>query len=316
MQANQYVYTFTYDDSEFELCQLESRHIFKKKVKHKLLFSDVKIEPSSSAFIKNRLDIITYATDYSELIGKVKEENIHSEGFKAEYLVLDGDTTNYADRLSKLKDVGWSIEGDPDYYNPSITYGLCYYKGVWYFGLLIKDTFDWYKHSKKPYSFSNSIGVNIAKALVNIATGGDEEKRLIDACCGVGTILLEACFAGIEIDGCDINWKACRDARKNLSHFDYPSTVFRSDIKDINKQYDAAILDLPYNLYSRSSDEDVLHIIKSSAELTNRLVIVSTSDITDFIESIGFEIADSCSVSKKGKNNFARKIWVCDKRLT
>ena len=315
MQVNKHIYSFSYDNTEGELCKLESRHIFNKEEKNRQLFSDIKVEPSSSAYIKKRLDVISFSDDYATLITEVKKESICVEGFKVEYLVLDCDTTAYADRLKKLKDIGFSIEGDPDYYNPTITYGLCSYEDIWYFGILIKDNFEWHKHNKKPCSFSNSISVSIAKALVSIATKADKEKKLIDACCGVGTIMLEACFVGNEIDGCDINWKASRDARINLSHFNYTSTVYRSDIKDISLRYDAAILDLPYNLYSRSSDDEVLHIIQSSAELSDRLIIVSTSDITDFIIGTGYRIADHCSVSKRGKANFARKIWVCEKNI-
>jgi len=71
---------------------------------------------------------------------------------------------------------------------------------------------------------------------------------------------------------------------------------------------------LPYNLFTSATDSDIEHIITATATLTDRLVIVSISDITDLINNIGFRIADYCSVSKRGKTNFARKIWVCEKR--
>jgi len=313
MPINKYIYSFSYDHTEGELCKLESRCIFNKEEKNKLLFSHIKAEPSSSAFIKNRLDIISFSEDYSTLINEIKKENICIEGFKVEYLVFDGDTIEYAERLDKLKDIGYSIEGNPDYYSPTITYALCYYEGIWCFGILNKNNFAWYKHKQKPCSYSSSISINIAKALVNIAAKANKEKKLLDACCGVGTIMLEACFAGNNIEGCDINWKICKDARENLSHFNYTANIYRSDIKDINLRYDAAIIDLPYNLLSCASDTDVLHIIESTAEITDRLVIVSTSDITNLISNTGFSISDYCSVRKRGKTNFARKIWVCEK---
>ena len=312
MQINKYIYSFRYDNTESELCKLESKYIFNKEDENKLLFSDIKAEPSSSAFIKSRLDIISFSKDYSWLINEIKAASICIEGFKVEYLVFDGDTTEYAERLEKLKDIGYSIEGNPDYYSPKITYALCCFEDVWCFGILIKNKFDWHKHKQKPFSYSNSISINIAKALVNIASNANKEKKLLDACCGVGTIMLEACFAGNNIEGCDINWKVCRSARENLSHFNYTATVYRSDIKDIIKRYDAAIIDLPYNLLSCATDQDILHIIESTAEITDRLVIVSTSDITGLISKAGFNIADYCSVSKRGKTSFKRKIWVCE----
>jgi len=315
MQSNKYIYFFCYDSTESDLCKLESRCIFNKEEKNKLLFSDIKAEPSGSAFVNKRLDIITFSDDYDALINEIQNECICIDGFKVEYLVLEGDTTEYAERLTKLKDIGYSIDGFPDYYSPTVTYALCIYEGIWYFGVLIKDSFDWHKHKQKPRSYSHSISISIAKALVNIASKANKEKMLLDACCGVGTIMLEACFAGNNIEGCDINPKICHDARENLTYFNYTAKIYNADIKDISQRYEAAIIDLPYNLMSRATENDFVHIIKSAAEITDRLVVVSVTDITNIINSIGYRIFDYCNVSKTGKRSFARKIWVCEKHV-
>lgn len=313
MQVHNYIYTFIYDGTENDVCKLESRSIFNKEDKDKVLFSDLKVEPSCSAFIRKRLDIRLSSEDYTSLINDIEKEKLSINDFKVEYLVLNGDKTRYADRLDKLRDIGYRIDGLPEYYKPKTTFAICYHDDTWYFGTLIKNDFDWEKHNKKPFSYSNSININIAKALVNIAAGANKEKSLLDACCGVGTIMLEACFAGNQIEGCDINWKVCRQARENLAHFNYDTTVYRSDIKDMDKKYDAAIIDLPYNLFSCADDNTLSHIIESTGEITDRMVIVSTTDITGLIEKAGLVLTDSCSVRKKGKANFARKIWVCEK---
>lgn len=313
MQRHKFIYTFSYNKQESDLCKLESRCIFKEEEKNKILFSNIKVDPSSSPFIKKRFDIVLYSEDYATLIKEIKKRNICAEGFKVEYLVFEGDNTEYAERLEKLRDIGYSIEGEPDYYNPTSTYALCYYEGIWHFGVLIKDLFDWYKHKQKPHSYSSSISVNIAKSLVNIAAMTNKESKLLDACCGVGTIMLEACFSGNNIEGCDINEKISNDARGNLAHFNYTAVIHHSDIKDISKRYAAAIIDLPYNLLSCVTDDDILHIIKSTAEITDRLVIVSMADISELIKAIGLKLIDYCSVGKSGKRKFARKIWVCEK---
>ncbi len=313
MQKNKYIYSFVYNDTESELCKLESKYLFGNTEKDKMLFSDIKVDPSSSAFIKKRFDIILSSDDYLLLIEAVEKLNICDEGFKVEYLVLNGDETDYQRRLKKVKDIGYRIRGVPEYYKPIKTYSLCYCKGIWYFGVLAKNSLDWYKHKQKPFSYSNSININIAKALVNIARGTYKGKKLLDVCCGVGTIMLEACFSGISIEGCDINWKVCKQARANLSYFNYSTTVYRSDIKDINSRYDTAIIDLPYNLFSCANEDTIAHIIRSASEIADRLVIVSMSDITKQIIDTGFRISDSCSISKRGKVNFTRTIWVCEK---
>jgi tRNA (guanine10-N2)-dimethyltransferase len=315
MKTSKYLYSLGYDDSESELCKLESTSIFNEVEKNKLIFSDIKIKPSSSAFIKSRIDIISYSQDYLSLIDNIKSERICTEGFKVEYIVFDGDTTVYPERLQKLRDIGYSIEGQSNYYNPTTTYALCHRDGIWFFGILVKNGYDWYKHKQKPCSYSNSISMPIAKALANIAAKGCKESKLIDVCCGVGTVMLEACFAGYSIVGCDINWKLCENARDNLSYFDYKAIVHTSDIKDIDKKYDAAIIDLPYNLLSIVTDDDILHIIRAAADITDRIIIVSTTDISQVISKVGLNIIDCCSIGKRGKTKFSRKIWVCEKRF-
>ena len=41
----------------------------------------------------------------------------------------------------------------------------------------------------------------MARALVNIAMKDNEEGTLIDPCCGVGTVVIEALDLGIKVKG-------------------------------------------------------------------------------------------------------------------
>lgn len=308
-----YIYSFNYDRHNVELCKLESRQLFEEEVNNKLLFSNDKVDPSISPFIKSRLKIVLSSEKYSELLTKIEKENIHIEEFKVEYLILQGDKSSYQERLNKLRDIGYRIEGDPNYTSPKIIYSVSKYRDVWYFGILNKKNIDWLKHKKKPYSFSNSLNMDIAKSLVSIASKGDKSKKLLDACCGFGTVMLEACYAGFNIEGCDINWKATKHTRLNLAHFNYTANVYRSDVKDLTKKYDAIIIDLPYNLYAYSDDLIISNIIESATTLATRIVIVSITDITELLINSGFGISDFCNVGKSGKNIFTRKIWICEK---
>jgi tRNA G10 N-methylase Trm11 len=308
-----YLYSFNYDSHNSELCKLESRQLFNQSEKYKILFSDIKVDPSISPFIKNRFEIITSSDSYTNLITNIKEEDIHIDGFKAEYLILDGDNTDYDERRKKLKDIGYSIVGEPDFENPSIIYSICIYNNIWYFGVLIKHNMEWQKHKKKPFSFSNSIGMDIAKTLVALTSKGDKTKKLLDACSGVGTVILEACIAELNIEGCDINPKRYEQTLKNIKHYDYTSNIYCTDIKDHVGSYDCAIVDLPYNLYSLVDDSTTEHIINSTVKLADRVVIVSTSDIKETIKKSGLKVKDFCIVEKRGKSKFARKIWVCEK---
>lgn len=313
MQKEHYIYCIKVNTHEKELCKLESKILFNDEVTKNLHFSNFKINPDSSAFIKKRIDIMYATSNFEELLILIKTKDIHAEGFKLEYEKLEGDAIGYHERLSLLRDIGYIITGEPDYYQPTVTYALCNYEGVWYFGESHRDTAEWQKHNHKPCSFSNSLSMNLAKTLVNIASEGKKENKLIDACCGVGTVMLEACYAGFNIEGNDINWKAYNHTQKNLEHYGYKATIHNEDIKDIIHKYDAAIIDLPYNLYSQSSDEIAENIISSASKIALRLVIVSITDIQDFIKKAGLKVIDSCTVDKTGKVKFTRFVWVCEK---
>jgi tRNA (guanine10-N2)-dimethyltransferase len=287
--------------------------MFDKEENGKTLFSTIAIDPSVSAFLKTRLEIIASSENYDDLLEKIKKKNIYKEGFNVDYLILEGDNTGFTERRKIQKDIGYCIEGNPDFNNPTLTYAIGTYQSIWYFGVLITHNSDWQKHKQKPRTFSNSIGMNIAKTLVSIASKGNKTKTLLDACCGVGTVLLEARFSGYNIEGCEINQNACDYTKENLAHYSYTAQVHCSDIKDLDKNYDAIIIDLPYNLYSYSDDTIALNIISSAAKLTDRLVIVSMSDISPMLEKCGLIITDFCTVEKRGKSKFTRNIWICEK---
>lgn len=312
MFQNGFIYAFSYNINESELCKLESRHVFQKEEQDKVLFSERKLEPSHSAFIKKRLEVLFFSASYAALLQMISTEAIAEEDFKLEYLTLEGDNTAYEQRLVKLKEIGLLINGVPDVHQPKRRYALCYYEGHWCFGLLEKNSYAWREHKNKPRSFSNAININIAKALVNIASKADREKRLIDTCCGIGTVLLEACFAGQPIVGCDINWRVCVQSRENLAFFNYEASVTRCDVKDMKGKYDAAIIDLPYNLFSCADENTHFHIINSAKQLCQRMVIVSTSDITALLEKAGLGLIDTCRIKKRGKKSFERIVWVCE----
>lgn len=311
MKLKSYLYFFNCDTNERELCKLESKYLFGEEEQDKLLHSVIEIEPSRSAFIKKRMDVLSSSVIYEDLLDEIGGMSISSEGFKIEYIVLDQDDTSYADRLSKLRDFGFRIEGDPDYHHPKQTFALCRFQGHWFFGELIKNGFDWHKHNQKPCSYSNSLSSAMAKSLLNVASQGNLNASILDGCCGVGTILLEACFAGFTIDGCEINEKIAEDARKNLAHFQYVANVYHSDIKDISGRYDAVVLDLPYNLFSHADDYQLLQIIQSAARLSQRILILSLSDVSPLIAAANLQVIEAVSLTKRRKANVTRKIWLC-----
>ena len=120
---------------------------------------------------------------------------------------------------------------------------------------------------------------------MNIAAKADKNKKLIDACCGVGTIILEACLEGYNIEGSDINWKICRDARENIAYFNYQANVFRSDIKGMSKHYDAAIIDIVAQIITAITFLDAFCGFDQSGSFCLFLILLKPNNL-DSIKSL------------------------------
>jgi len=164
------------------------------------------------------------------------------------------------------------------------------------------------KHNKKPNSNSHSLKTRTAKALVNIAVGDGLNCKLIDPCCGVGTVVIEAISMQINVKGYEINWLIARKAEKNLAFFGYKNVITNGNMHDIKEHFDVAIVDIPYGLFTPVSSEQQCDIIKSARRIADKLVIITCEDMDKALISEGFEIVDHCHVTK---GNFMRTISIC-----
>ena len=90
----------------------------------------------------------------------------------------------------------------------------------------------------------------ITRAVVNIASIGKLETKVIDPCCGVGTTIVEGLSMGYDISGCEINTKIAEDANENLKYYNLETKVVNKDMHEIEEYYDASIIDIPYGLFS------------------------------------------------------------------
>jgi len=312
MKLNQYIYNVNYQVHEEDLCALEVRSLFNIELEGKVFFENKQIDPSISPFLKNRLEIIYKTSSFSDIIELIEKNKITSHDFKVKYLELFSGDPYLKKRRELCKEVGLRIQGFPSFSSPKTTFGISFFKGCWYFGILVENNPIWKAHNRKPFSYSSSIGINLAKALINIAGNGDFSKRLIDPCCGVGTVLLEGCFSGYDIRGWDILSKIAEKARANLLHFNYQPKVTTGDIQDIEESFDVSIVDLPYGIFSLTNEDTQMKIIRNAKRISKKLVLVSSNDITDQILGEKLKIIDYCSVSKSENHSFIRYIWVCE----
>lgn len=304
-----YLYFINYPIYEEALCKIEMRCLFDKAPSEKYLFSNLDINISRSPFIKERISIIYEEDSLKQILNNIIEDNLAYDDFKVCYVKVENGDIDYKERLKSLSQIGFVIKGEPEMHNPKVILGITKINGKWIFGKYERNDYEWHIHDKKPYSYSNSLGLRVARALVNIAVKNNLNCKLIDPCCGVGTVIIEALSMGINAVGYEINKSIAVNACKNLEFFGYKNVITNGDMNNIDEKYDAAIIDLPYGLFTPTTIEEQTAIIKSARRISRKLVIVTFEDMDKCIIDAGFNIVDKSYVCK-GK--FKRYINICE----
>lgn len=305
-----YIYTYRWTEEERSLCKLEQRSFFNTDTESTILESNVCLDPSRSPFIRGRIDVMFEGETIDSFLEDVSEINVTDGTYKVICLKNEDepDRIPFKERLRLAQMVGERIGGEADLKKPDVEFALLYVNGRWVFGRHHKNKAVWLHHQKKPHSFSTSLGTRLARALVNIAVPDPTGKKVIDPCCGIGTVLVEACSMGIDIVGSDINWLVIPGARENVAHFGYDCHITHQAIEDIDEQYDVAIIDMPYNIICATTPEEERSIVENARRIAKRVVFVATDMKDEVVEEAGFTIIDRCIARK---SSFKRKVLVC-----
>ncbi|AIF66543.1 RNA methyltransferase [Terribacillus saccharophilus] len=315
IEINEYLYVYTMGLEERSLCRLEQRMLFGQETDN-LIKSTRMVEPSRSPFIKGRLSILYYGDSIEEIVKQVSQIELDNKTFKVVYIKINDLPKNqkieFEDQRVIEKEVGWNIIGEAEMRNPDVLFGIIPFQGRWYFGSYLDSESVWLHHAKKPQEYSTALSTRLARAVVNIAAPDPAGVSIIDPCCGIGTVLVEALSMGVAINGADRNPLAVKGARENIAHFNYHGEVVVQDIAEQEGHYDIAIVDMPYNLYSSATVEEQYTIIKHARRIADRVVILTIEDMDEMILKAGFTIVDRC-VANKGLNAlFSRQVIVCE----
>lgn len=309
-----FYYSVSCHEDEQDLCDMEMRSLFGVEPIHGYVISDKNIDPSRSPFIRGKLIIQLTAEEAAGIAAHVGEAvTLEGRTFKVSF--VGSDVSVDFDRQRAIeKEIGWQIVGKAEMRQPERLFGIAIADGRCLFGEFVKSEALWLKHNEKPQPYSTALSTRVARAVVNIAAPDiAADLRVIDPCCGIGTVVIEALSMGIDIVGYDLNPLALKGARVNLAHFGMPDVVRRADMTQLQlgtgeRPYDAAIIDLPYNLCSKLPSEERLAMLQGACRLAARVVIVTTETIDEDIDEARLKVTDRCVV-RKGK--FERQVIVC-----
>lgn len=304
-----YLYNLNCAKGEEQLFDLEIRALFGQSPKKKQLESDLRVSAHRSVFIKERLEILFEAETFEGLVEPTKNAGLNFETFKCLWLKYPNQSFAYRERLAAMKELCQHIGGEADMVGPKQLLGLTEYEGRWLFGKLAPNENSWVTHENKPHSYSFSLSVRVSRAIANIAVGHDTSKKIIDPCCGVGTVVLETLAVGGNMVGNELNPRVAEKARENIKHFGYEPQISTGDIQDIKETYDTAIIDLPYGHFNPISPEVQQMILNEAGRIAPNLILVTHVDMERELQLAGFKVKEQCPVRKA---NFIRYITLCE----
>lgn len=307
-RAKDYFYIINAPIVEEPLCHLEMKYLFHKENGAKHFFSAKEIKPSRSPYIKHRMSVIYRADSLEDLIRQLQIHKAAYDNFKFVHFSFEGGELGYAEWIRCVTELARWIDGEVDMVHPKTTLGVTKVQGTWILGEYEKNDNRWQEHNNKPNTNSHSLRIQVAKALVNIAVGDAVNCRLIDPCCGVGTVVIEAVSMGIDVKGYELSWPTAGKAKKNMAFFGYKNVITRGDMHAIQEHFDVAIIDIPYGLFTPVTLEQQKAIITTAHRIADKVVIITFEDMEEVIISAGFTIVDRCRMTK---GYFKRCISVC-----
>ncbi|MCD7894762.1 MAG: hypothetical protein LUG60_13830 [Erysipelotrichaceae bacterium] len=303
-----YLYVFNYEIEEKELCAMEFKRLFNEHMTTKYYITNTYIDYTRSPYIRGRLDIMFTHTSFNEIVQDIIEEDLYYLDFKVIYLKNDITHVHYQESINKCKEAALPISGSVNMHNPKTIFAITKINELWYFGIY-HDQSLWNKHMDKPHSYSHSLNLRDARAIVNIAVGNNLNKKIVDPCCGVGTVVLEALGMGLNIKGFDINRYVSYQARLNLEYYGYdPMLIQKKDMREITEIFDVTILDIPYGIYSPFTYEQQLDLLQHIT--SKELVLVSHISMNQELEDMGYYIDNQAKINK---GNFVRYITYAKK---
>lgn len=299
-----FVYSLAFTDAEAELAALELWAMTGARAEGRLALSCVGCDISSAAYTRLCLRVLAAGEDGETLTSRVAELGLAEEGFAIEVVkVPPKPPVNSMELRRRLADV---ISGAPDLDAPRVQYGVVATQGRWWFGRVASVARrDWHDSHSRPAHFSNSLPVRIARALVNlVAAPGDS---LVDPCCGVGTVLIEAALLGVRAQGYDSSWPCVVRCRENLAYFGLDIPVARADARRLKGCWDAAVLDLPYGHTSVADDDLYADIVGNIAARARRLAVVTGADKSYLWSQMGLQVL---GLARVPTSNLVRHVYL------
>ena len=257
--------------------------------------SERRVDVRHSAYLKSCSEIRFEVSSVAELCANIRSIGLHAEGFRVS--VIKKPRNLKFNTMTLASEIGSAIGGSANLRQPRVTF-LTVVTGekMWFGRLLSESDGAWFAHSQRPYVTSSSLPARLARVLVNlIASPGG---RLLDPCCGTGTIVMSAAHRGLHATGYDINPRMVGATTKNLQHFGLSANVALGDAMEIRGRFDAVATDLPYGINLVKDNVQEIEILSNLRTCAAKAAFIDLRDLSQPLTDLGYQIEDVLPVPK------------------
>lgn len=309
-----FLYSVNYDINFKDLCEYEIYTLFNQRLDNRYIISDMDIDVNQCVFIKEKMKILNEGKDFFSLISSIYTAKHQINDFKIVTLNISGQKLEHKKQLPYMITTSYCIDGIGTINDPKCLLAIAQVDDCWYFGYYEKNKQTYKIQNARPHSYSNSLPYDVSRSLINIAINNNPETTIVDPCAGACTVVIDGLLQGYLIDGYEINPGIGVLGQENINYLGLDYQLNIMDMQLIEKTYDVAIVDIPYGLFSDTTEMEQQLILNKCHKIVNRLLLITSVDMTDMLQTAGFIVKDEVKVLKKGKNAFSRILYVCERK--
>lgn len=305
MPTPKYLYLTNIPDLNAELIRAECRALTGVEPNdYGIAISERCVNVRRGAFVKSGMEVLFETASVSELCAQIKSAALHADDFRVSVAKRPRNLKVHTLHTADL--IGNAICGRPDLTQPRVVFStVVTNERIWLGRLLSQSDGRWVAHSRRPHTTSSSLPTRIARAMVNLVASPPD--RLLDPCCGTGTIVLEAAQMGMTVAGCDINPRMVGAVQKNLAHYGLSAETYLGDARHIQGNFNAVVTDLPYGIRLKGDIQRDQEILRNVRHLAPKAVFVDVRNLDEQLVDLGYRVETVIPVPKP---SVVRKIFV------
>ena len=271
---------------------------------HGIAISARCVDVSRGAYLTSCSEIRFETSSLTELCAHIKSIGLHADEFRVS--VVKKPRNLKLNAMALARDIGSAIGGRANLSAPKVTFlTVVTNEKMWFGRLLSESQRVWLAHNQRPYVTSSSLPARLAHVLVNLVASPGE--RLLDPCCGTGTIVLAAAQSGMAAVGYDLNPRMVGATTKNLQHFGLSADISLADARQIGGQFDAVATDLPYGINLVKDTAEEREILSNLQGLAPKAAFIALRDLRGLLTDLGYRIEQVLPVPKL---SIVRRIFI------